>query len=1190
MNHIKYYPFERNHYYKGKLLNVNVFESEQRYMNDKRRINHRFLSGFGVICGLDAVAVSEESISVETGYAIDGAGREIVVAVPEVKKLSSLSGYIHGKMSGSYYLYIQYAETPSDIVYTGMVQSQDKVYEKIKEGYMLYLSDSAPVGNTGNVMYYYKHRSCVISNENKAIELKTTSQDADGGEIREMEIPIVGDASPVTLSSLTTSAKNAKLYIKITKDSFDVGMAMESFKVEGNHFSLEGMMEKSYWNEGLKLPQAKGCIQSINGGTNFCSGLEKLELNASDLLIRRDDIEFKELQFAVEQEIKLNNSLNITNFGAKVGKGIFSKIDDVELSGGLSYNNNMMAVGGTIILGYHFGNKVLEIRDIKDLSLTISPYGKAAIGEFQRTDKGFDIKNLCFSKAKYNADKENAGLIDKLLSEMPTIGVRLSKLSYVDGDFQMPAKEDFSIDRFEKEISFLDGAFKGKFIYDDGAVDAQLTAQYALPKERGAAGGNGATKVLYNPTLPIPIVPPFLSAEAGFQVFAGAKVTGDLSFSIQNNKLQRDFSAKADAKADGVIGAGVTAGISLISGAAKIQLEGNAEAEGTGSVLGTTAFTYKKGMSLKDGITLNREQTSLEYNISGNLALNLKLSAGAKIPSIFIIESKELKHSWSILTYNLGSVDMKGTLAWDEDSKSFDFQTNNEVKLNVNNLLNIESQKIILNELDNDYTKLKNTISEIDDAVNKINDGGEIIGINHVLTAVRTRQISDIYLRLLDAIKTGSSKLQECFKYLSKMRQELEKRGIERLIENEELAYSEKVIGDAEKTFDIIGRKEDDEDESKYYIRTMEKLRKLQTDEEELSKLAALDPVAMLNTFKVFQLNESKSLFSNPDKNRLSYARERSMKMYSNTNFVSSKLDVDGGKSMSEAQRKKYENDITSSINEKSMNDALDTIKKMSLKGVEKPVKIMHNIASLEKKLSDLKNEGNSNNKKIKSIENKIANEKNNYQNAMSECDPDEKHTLLIYMQNLDYTLKLDSEKKEHFVSTVTQEYEIQETGDEEETKLRLAFVKEIIAKLLSDYDSRKNNSLSKESQDKIKMSMQHDKFANYLMETELKKLSKPKDEKKLAEENDYFNSIGKLYDDYSNKMSGFNMISANATKSVMAVLSNDYNKVKSIEDYKQKSSQINKMLETVGAFYKEKKSLDNENFLQEQQVRAGET
>ena len=43
----KYFPFQRNNYYYGKLLTARDFEDEQRYYNDKRRLSNRLTGADG---------------------------------------------------------------------------------------------------------------------------------------------------------------------------------------------------------------------------------------------------------------------------------------------------------------------------------------------------------------------------------------------------------------------------------------------------------------------------------------------------------------------------------------------------------------------------------------------------------------------------------------------------------------------------------------------------------------------------------------------------------------------------------------------------------------------------------------------------------------------------------------------------------------------------------------------------------------------------------------------------------------------------------------------------------------------------------------------------------------------------------------------------------------------------------------
>ncbi len=150
MNNLKYFPFERNRYFYGKLLSVDDFEAEQRYMNDKRRLVNRFLHGTGVVCGLQVVEVDDMTISVEMGMALDFSGREIVVPQPVTKKLSSIEGFSEyaelEEEQGILYLGISYHETKIEpvhnIVRTDSMQEEE--FNKYAEGYRLFVTGEEP--------------------------------------------------------------------------------------------------------------------------------------------------------------------------------------------------------------------------------------------------------------------------------------------------------------------------------------------------------------------------------------------------------------------------------------------------------------------------------------------------------------------------------------------------------------------------------------------------------------------------------------------------------------------------------------------------------------------------------------------------------------------------------------------------------------------------------------------------------------------------------------------------------------------------------------------------------------------------------------------------------------------------------------------------------------------------------------
>lgn len=156
MKNSNYFPFERNRYFYGKLLSVDDFVLEQRYMNDKRRMVNRFLFGAGVVAGLYVVEVDEQKISVEAGIAFDSWGREIVVDVPVIKMLSFIEGFdrCYSGDAGFMYLCLEYDEEETDQVHNiaGTVSATreqgDLSYNKIKEGYRLFLTDREPEGDT----------------------------------------------------------------------------------------------------------------------------------------------------------------------------------------------------------------------------------------------------------------------------------------------------------------------------------------------------------------------------------------------------------------------------------------------------------------------------------------------------------------------------------------------------------------------------------------------------------------------------------------------------------------------------------------------------------------------------------------------------------------------------------------------------------------------------------------------------------------------------------------------------------------------------------------------------------------------------------------------------------------------------------------------------------------------------------
>ncbi|MDE5590492.1 MAG: hypothetical protein K2J60_15340 [Acetatifactor sp.] len=144
MKNTKLYPFERNRYYPGKMLTSADFQAEQAYFNNKRRFINNLMYGAGVVCGCGVFSLDDLSLLVESGVAIDGLGREIVIESSVVKKLSAIEGFESLKTNLAS-LCLRYREEPVHTVYTMNQRAgedeREYEYNWISENYQLFLMD-----------------------------------------------------------------------------------------------------------------------------------------------------------------------------------------------------------------------------------------------------------------------------------------------------------------------------------------------------------------------------------------------------------------------------------------------------------------------------------------------------------------------------------------------------------------------------------------------------------------------------------------------------------------------------------------------------------------------------------------------------------------------------------------------------------------------------------------------------------------------------------------------------------------------------------------------------------------------------------------------------------------------------------------------------------------------------------------
>jgi hypothetical protein len=112
---------ERNHYFYGKLLDVQELQKEQHYGITARRRLHRLVLGHGVVCGLNVVADTDGMIRIQPGVALDALGREIVVPGAlrvNPYQLTDDQGRIMGEPleTGTVEICLAYVEKKTDLV------------------------------------------------------------------------------------------------------------------------------------------------------------------------------------------------------------------------------------------------------------------------------------------------------------------------------------------------------------------------------------------------------------------------------------------------------------------------------------------------------------------------------------------------------------------------------------------------------------------------------------------------------------------------------------------------------------------------------------------------------------------------------------------------------------------------------------------------------------------------------------------------------------------------------------------------------------------------------------------------------------------------------------------------------------------------------------------------------------------
>lgn len=161
------------------------FQAEQTYFNNKRRFLNNMMYGSGIICGCGVFSLDDLSLLVESGAAIDGLGREIVVESSVVKKLSSIEGFEQLKTNRAS-LCLKYQEKDVHTVYALNSRNAEKEYEynRISEEYQLFLMDSVEADSGFEVESEFLAKGILLENEDFLVEMSMPSTVCRGKLVR----------------------------------------------------------------------------------------------------------------------------------------------------------------------------------------------------------------------------------------------------------------------------------------------------------------------------------------------------------------------------------------------------------------------------------------------------------------------------------------------------------------------------------------------------------------------------------------------------------------------------------------------------------------------------------------------------------------------------------------------------------------------------------------------------------------------------------------------------------------------------------------------------------------------------------------------------------------------------------------------------------------------------------------------
>jgi len=139
--------FEKNRYFQGKLMTARDMRTEQEYHTARLETITQYVTGTGIVSGLDVTEVTAENdelqVTLQPGLAIDGVGRPVVVRNPTNRTVPEPTG-------DELYLYIEFeseAKDPVPVPGADPERTDDSEESRVLEVFDLTVRETPPANH-----------------------------------------------------------------------------------------------------------------------------------------------------------------------------------------------------------------------------------------------------------------------------------------------------------------------------------------------------------------------------------------------------------------------------------------------------------------------------------------------------------------------------------------------------------------------------------------------------------------------------------------------------------------------------------------------------------------------------------------------------------------------------------------------------------------------------------------------------------------------------------------------------------------------------------------------------------------------------------------------------------------------------------------------------------------------------------